>query len=215
MFGRLELIGVDPVVNHADLRTPVLWKAAALEVCWGDAPTAAFQVQQGIGGFEMQPGGAWPFGCGLQFRVEMGIKAVRLVEEFLVREQGHIGPDIREAEHFAPAGMAANQIGVEPFGFEFCGCFGAGFPAQNLALQIQGPGVNVFGISPLQSVLDVSEGVGQDIGGWPEAKPNQFMAFLGKRLKDVNVLARKALMDKQQFEFFGSRKGHRCCCWYW
>ena len=81
----------------------------------------------------MQPGGALPIGLGLPFRVEMGIKAVGLVKEFLVGEQRYIGPNIIEAERFTPARVAANQIGIKTRGLQFSGCPGAGLSAQHLA----------------------------------------------------------------------------------
>ena len=77
----------------------------------------------------MQPGGALPIGLVLQFRVEMGIKTMGLVKEFLLGEQGYIGPNIIEAEGFTPTGMTANQIGMKTRSLELSSCSGAGLAA--------------------------------------------------------------------------------------
>ena len=73
-----------------------------------------------------------PTAIVLEFRIEVGVEAELVVEEFLVAKQWHIGPDRFQEQWFAPARMGTDQIGREAFRFELLGSTGTGLGTNDL-----------------------------------------------------------------------------------
>ena len=95
--------------------------------------------------------------------------------------------------------MAANDVRGESLFLHLIGRMGAGFSPDNLGLNILHPGVKARLIAPGESVTEILHACGNCFSGLFNPQPYQLMAALGiESPDDVDVLARKALVYKQQ-----------------
>ena len=141
-----------------------------------------------------------PTAIVLEFRIEVGVEAELVVEEFLVAKQWRIGPDCLQEKRFAPARMGTNQIGREAFRFELLGSTGTALGADDLRFRFHHQGMDTFGVAAIKAVTEVVEALGDPTPAIQriDAQGHQLvLPLLSQALNDVDVLPWKVLMNEK------------------
>ena len=142
-------------MDHADFSGPMLREAAGLEMGGGDVPVGMLEGEMQIGILHRELRLRLPTTIVLKFRIEIGVEAKLVVQEFLVAKQWRIGPDRLQKKWFAPTGMGTDQIGHEALLLELFSSTGAALRSDDLGFRLHHQGIDSIGITTLKMILKI------------------------------------------------------------